>query len=56
MKQQMNLLDEIEDIKARLTAIETTLIETEEPEKGDMEAIKEALAEHKKSKTILYRP
>ncbi|MBS3054037.1 MAG: hypothetical protein J4431_00685 [Candidatus Aenigmarchaeota archaeon] len=55
MKQQLDLIEEIEGIKTRLMFIETALIENEEPEEGDRESVKEAMAEYKKRKTIRYR-
>lgn len=55
MKPQVNLLNEIEEIKARLISIETILIESEKPSKEDIKAVKEALAEYRKGKTVLYQ-
>lgn len=54
MKLQSELLNEIEEIKVRLITIETTLIKSERPTKEDVKAVKEALAEYRKGKTIQY--
>ena len=49
-----NLLNEIEEIKARLIYIELRLIESEMSSKEDVEAVKLALKEYKNQKTIAF--
>ena len=49
-----NIVNEIEEIKARLISIEMTFIESEEANKEDIQAVKEALKEYKKGKTIPF--
>jgi mevalonate pyrophosphate decarboxylase len=55
METQTSLLREIEEIKARLIGIETTLIKNEKPSKSDTKAVKEALDEYRKGKTIKHK-
>lgn len=50
--QAQKLINEIEEIKSRLNSIESALIDIEEAEEGDREALEEALEERKKRKTI----
>lgn len=50
--QAQNVVKEIEEIKSRLINIEIRFIESENPEKEDAKAVKEALEEYRKSKTI----
>ncbi len=45
------LIDEIEEIKARLFMLEVKLIEMENPEKEDIEAVAQALKEFREGKT-----
>lgn len=52
--QAQKLINEIEEIKSRLNSIESALIDIEEAEEGDREALEEALEERKKGKTIKY--
>lgn len=52
--QLQNVVKEIEEIKSRLINIEVFFIESEKPEKEDVKAVKEALEEYKKGKTIPY--
>lgn len=52
--QAQKLINEIEEIKSRLNSIESALIDIEEAEEGDREALEEALEERKKRKTIKY--
>ncbi len=47
-----SLVDEIEEIKTRLVTVEMTLLESEEASKEDKEALKEALKEYRKGRTI----
>ncbi len=54
MKPQTDLLDQIEEIKARLINIETILIESEKPRKEDLKAVKQALQEYRKGKTVPF--
>ncbi len=49
------IVDEIEEIKSRLISIETALIKSEKATKDDKKAVKEALEEYKKGKTIPFR-
>ncbi|MCX6819637.1 MAG: hypothetical protein NT129_06605 [Candidatus Aenigmarchaeota archaeon] len=55
MKPKTDLLNQIEEIKARLINIETDLIESEKPRKEDIKAIKRALLEYKKGKTVPFK-
>ncbi len=50
----MKIVNEIEEIKARLISIETDLIESEPAEREDIEAVKEALDEYSKGKTTPF--
>ena len=50
------LIDEIEEIEARLLMLEVKLIEMENPEKEDVEAIAEALKEFLEGKTFTFDP
>lgn len=52
--QAQNVVKEIEEIKSRLINIEIRFIESERPEKEDVKAVKEALEEYRKGKTISY--
>ncbi len=52
--QAQNVVKEIEKIKSRLINIEIRFIENEKPEKEDVRAVKEALGEYRKGKTIPY--
>lgn len=52
--QAQNVVKEIEEIKSRLINIEIRLIESENPEKEDVKAVKEALEEYRKGKTTPY--
>ncbi|MBI2971618.1 MAG: hypothetical protein HYY37_04350 [Candidatus Aenigmarchaeota archaeon] len=49
--QSQSLLKEIEEIKTRLIAIETTILKTEKANKEDKKAIQEALKDYRKGKT-----
>lgn len=48
------LVDEIEEIKARLISVETRLLESEEASPEDKEAVEEALKEYRQKKTISF--
>ncbi len=50
------LIDEIEEIKARLFMLEVKLIEMENPEKEDVEAVAQALKEFREGKTFTFDP
>ena len=50
------LIDEIEEIKAGLFMLEVKLIEMENPEKEDVEAIAEVLKEFLEGKTFTFDP
>ena len=52
--QPQSLLNEIEDIKTRLIAIEMRIIKTEKASKDDKKAIREALKDYKKGKTTRF--
>ena len=52
--QAQQMINEIEEIKDRLISMETALIESEEAETEDIEAIKVALKEYKEGKTIRH--
>lgn len=52
--QSQNLLNEIEDIKTRLIAIEMRILKTEKANKEDKKAIREALKDYKKGKTTRF--
>ena len=52
--QSKNLLKEIEEIKSRLIAIETRILKTEKASKEDKKAIREALRDYKKGKTVRF--
>lgn len=52
--QSQNIVNQIEEIKARLISIEMFFIGSEKATKKDVKAVKEALAEHKKGRTISY--
>ena len=52
--QTQRLLKEIEEIKARLIFIELRLIESEEPNKEDIKAVRQALKEYKAGKTTPF--
>lgn len=49
-----SILNEIEDIKARLISIETRIIKSEKASKEDKKAVREALEEYKIGKTIRF--
>ena len=48
------LLNEIEDIKTRNIAIEMRILKTEKASKEDRKAIREAMKDYKKGKTIRF--
>lgn len=48
------LLSEIEDIKARLIAIEMRILKAEKASKEDKKAIQEALKDYKNRKTVRF--
>jgi len=48
------LLNEIEDIKTRLIAIEMRILKTEKASKEDKKAIREALKDYKNRKTVRF--
>ena len=52
--QSHSLLNEIEDIKTRLIAIEMRIIKTEKASKEDKKAIREAMKDYKKGKTTRF--
>lgn len=52
--QAQNVVKEIEEIKSRLINIEVRFIESEKASKEDVKAVKEALEEYRKGKTIPY--
>lgn len=52
--QAQNVVREIEEIKSKLINIEVRFIESEKPEREDVKAVKEALEEYRKGKTIPY--
>jgi len=52
--QAQSVVKEIEEIKSRLINIEIRFIESEKPKKGDVKAVKEALGEYRKGKTVPY--
>jgi hypothetical protein len=54
MLETKKLLNESEEIKLRLISIELKVIGKEKPMKGDRKAVKFALNEYKKGKTVLY--
>jgi len=49
--QTKSIINVIEEIKTKLTTIETIFIENEKASKEDIKAVKEALQEYKKGKT-----
>lgn len=49
--QSQSLLNEIEEIKTRLIAIETRILKTEKASKEDKKAVMESLKDYKKGKT-----
>lgn len=53
--QAQTIIDEIEEIKARLNSIESVLIASEEADNEDKEAVKESLEEYRKGKTIKFK-
>lgn len=55
MTQTQNVLSQIEEIKARLISIETIFIKSERATKEDRKAVKEAMEEYKKGKTVSYK-
>ncbi|MBS3053435.1 MAG: hypothetical protein J4469_02935 [Candidatus Aenigmarchaeota archaeon] len=52
--QVQNILREIEDIKSRLISIEMRIIKSEKASKEDKKAVRVALREYKKGKTIRF--
>ncbi len=52
--QTQSLIKEIEEIKTRLNSIESALIDIGDAEEGDKEALKEALEERKRGKTMKH--
>ena len=49
--QTKSIINVIEEIKTKLTTIETIFIENKKASKEDIKAVKEALQEYKKGKT-----
>ena len=56
MLESKALIDEIEEIKARIFILEARLIEQETPEKEDIEAVNQALKEFHEGKTSSFDP
>ncbi len=52
--QTQNIVNEIEEIKARLIAVEILFLESEEASGEDKEAVKEALQGYKQRKTVTF--
>jgi hypothetical protein len=54
-KTTQKLIEQLEDIKIRLIALETSLLKHEKASKEDIKRAKEALKEYRKGKTIPLR-
>ena len=54
MSVQSQLLDEIEDIKSRLIAMEIRILKTEKATAEDKKAIREALKDYRTGKTTRF--